>query len=340
MPLYGGIDLHANNSVIVLITEQDEVIYQKRLPNDLPTILEQLAPHQAEIEGLVVESTYNWYWLVDGLMDADYRVHLANPAAIQQYSGLKYTDDHSDARWLGHLLRLGVLPEGYIYPKAERAVRDLLRKRAHLVRQHTSNVLSVQNIMTRNTGSRFSVKRIQELTKKELKGWLAEEPQIIAVTSSLAILDCLSQQIKLLEKTVHKRLHKTPSYEQLLSIKGVGTILAQTIALETGQISRFPTVGNYASYCRCVDTSKISNGKRKGKGNVKNGNPYLAWAYMEAAQFAIRFNPEVQRFYQRKLAKSQNNTILARKSVAHKLSRAGYYMMRDLVSFDVGRAFS
>ena len=79
----------------------------------------------------MVESTYNWYCGADGLMDADYRVHLANPAAIQQYNGLKYSDDHSDARWLGHLLRLGVLPEGYIYPKADRAVRDLLRKRAH-----------------------------------------------------------------------------------------------------------------------------------------------------------------------------------------------------------------
>ena len=113
MSLHGGIDLHANNSVIVLINEQDEVIYRKRLPNALPTILEQLAPYHMQIKGLVVESTYNWYWLVDGLMEADYRVHLANPAAIQQYSGLKYTDDHSDARWLAHLLRLGVLPEGY-----------------------------------------------------------------------------------------------------------------------------------------------------------------------------------------------------------------------------------
>ena len=105
MPLYGGIDLHANNSVIVLLNEQDEVIYRKRLPNALPTILEQLAPYHTEMEGLVVESTYNWYWLVDGLMEADYRVHLANPAAIQQYNGLKYSDDHSDARWLAHLLR-------------------------------------------------------------------------------------------------------------------------------------------------------------------------------------------------------------------------------------------
>jgi transposase len=339
MPLYGGIDLHANNSVVVLMNEQDEVIYQKRLPNDLPTILEQLAPYHADIEGLVVESTYNWYWLVDGLMEADYRVHLANPAAIQQYNGLKYSDDHSDARWLGHLLRLGVLPEGYIYPKADRAVRDLLRKRAHFVRQHTANVLSVQNIMVRNTGSRFSVKRIRELTTKELKHLLPEAYQVLAITSSLAILDCLSQQIKTLEKAVSKRLKHTPSYEQLLTVDGIGTILAQTIALETGQIGRFPTVGDYASYCRCVNSTKLSNGKRKGQGNVKNGNLYLGWAYREAAQFAIRFNPQAQRFYQRKLAKSTNNTVLARKSVAHKLSRACYYIMRDLVPFEATKAF-
>ena len=125
MPLYGGIDLHANNSVVVILNEQDQVIYQRRFANHLPTILEPLAPHQADLMVVVVESTSNWYWLVDGLMEAGYRVHLANPAAMQQYNGLKYTDDHSDARWLAQVLRLGVLPEGYIYPKAERAVRDL-----------------------------------------------------------------------------------------------------------------------------------------------------------------------------------------------------------------------
>jgi transposase len=339
MPLYGGIDLHANNSVVVLLNAQDQVIYQKRLPNDLPTILAALAPHPGEIEGFVVESTYNWYWLVDGLMEAGYRVHLATPAAIQQYSGLKYSDDHSDARWLAHLLRLGVLPKGYIYPKAERAVRDLLRKRAHLVRQHTANVLSVQNIMVRNTGVRLSVKRIRALTKQELEALLPEVDQVLAVTSSLAVLDCLSQQIKTLEQTVHKRLKHTPSYEQLLTVDGIGTILAQTIMLESGDMGRFPTVGNYASYCRCVNSTKISNGKRKGQGNVKNGNPYLGWAYMEAAQFALRFNARAQRFYQRKLAKSNNNTILARKTVAHKLARACYYLMRDLVPFDARKAF-
>ena len=224
MVLYGGIDLHANNSVIVLINEQDEVVYQKRLPNALSTVLEQVAPYQTALKGLVVESTYNWYWLVDGLMEAGYRVHLANPAAMQQYDGLKYTDDHSDARWLAHLLRLGVLPEGYIYPKAERAVRDLLRKRTHLVRQHTANVLSVQNILVRNTGARLSVKRLRELTKREIERLLPEADQILAVTSSLAVLDCLSRQIKALEHTVQTRLKHTPAYEQLLTVQGIGAI--------------------------------------------------------------------------------------------------------------------
>src|SRR5213596_1108021 len=167
MPLYGGIDLHANNSVVVLLNEQDQRIYHKRLPNDLATIVEQLAPYHADIEGLVVESTYNWYWLVDGLMDAGYRLHLANPAAIQQYEGLKYTDDDSDARWLAHLLRLGVLPEGYIYPKEQRPVRDLLRKRSQLVHHKTAHLLSIQNLYSRNTGQSISANRIKQLSSEK-----------------------------------------------------------------------------------------------------------------------------------------------------------------------------
>jgi len=238
---------------------------------------------------------------------------------------------------LAHVLRLGVLPEGYIYPKAERAVRDVWRKRSHLVRQQTANVLSLHNIIVRNTGVRLSAKRMHELTLEECERLLPEPDQVLAVTSSLAVLHCLGPQIKALEKLVHKRLQPTPAYEQLQTVDGIGTILAQTIVLETGDMRRFPTVGNDASYCRCVKRTKISNGKRKGQGNVKNGHPYLEWAYMEAAQFAVRFSPTVQRFSQRQQAKS--HLMVARKAVAHKLSRACYYLMRDLVPFHVHKAF-
>jgi transposase len=152
MKLYGGIDLHSNNSVVTLLDENDRLIYERRLANELDIILVELAAYREALVGLVVESTYNGYWLVDGLMEAGYTMHLSNPAASKRYEGLKPTDDRHDARWLAHLLRLGIVQEGYIDPKAERAVRDLLRKRAQLVRLQTSQILSIENLLSRNTG--------------------------------------------------------------------------------------------------------------------------------------------------------------------------------------------
>ena len=147
MKLYGGIDLHSNNSVIHLIDEKSNVILKRRITNNLLAILQLLQPYRDAIEGLVVESTYNWYWLVDGLMDAGFKVHLANTAAIQQYSGLKHSDDDSDANWLANMLRLAILPVGYIYPKEERMIRDLLRKRLQLVQQQTASTWTVKSLL-------------------------------------------------------------------------------------------------------------------------------------------------------------------------------------------------
>src|SRR5881397_1571078 len=188
MKLYGAIDLHSTNNVTVVIDEQDRVVYQKRLPNDLALILMELSVYQTELQGIVVESTYNWYWLVDGLMEQEHRVHLANTAAIQQYEGLKYTDDDSDARWLAHLLRLGVLPQGYIYPKEERAVRDLLRKRSQLVHQKTANLLSTQNLYSRNTGSSISANRIRQLTTEEVERIFTAGDVALAVKANLSVM--------------------------------------------------------------------------------------------------------------------------------------------------------
>ena len=338
MKLYGAIDLHSDNNVTVLIDDQDEVIYQKRLANDLPLIAEQLSPYASSIEGIVVESTYNWYWLVDGLMEKGHRVHLANTAAIQQYEGLKYTNDDSDARWLAHMLRLGILPQGYIYPKQERAVRDLLRKRSQLVRQKTANLLSIQNLYARNTGSSISANRIKQLTGDKVDALFTESDLALAVKANLSVMRSLESEIAILERVVKERIKLKAAYRHLLSVSGIGQTLALTIMLETGDIKRFPKVGNFVSYCRCVKSEKLSNGKRKGSGNVKNGNKYLSWAFVEAANFAIRFEPLVARFYQRKKAKTHR--VVALKAVAHKLARACYYVMRDEVPFDVDRAFA
>jgi len=201
MKLYGAIDLHSNNNVTVLIDEQDKIVYQKRLPNDLPLITQELSGYQDRLQGIVVESTYNWYWLVDGLMDQGHRIYLANTAAIQQYEGLKYTDDHSDARWLAHILRLGVLPQGYIYPKEERAVRDLLRKRGQMVHQRTANLLSIQNLVTRNTGSSIRSNRIKTLDSETVDALLPNRDLALAVKANLAMIQCADGQIDILERS-------------------------------------------------------------------------------------------------------------------------------------------
>ena len=338
MKVYGGIDLHSNNNVIALLDEEDKVVYRRRLPNDLHIVLSELAPYGEAIEGLVVESTYNWYWLVDGLMEAGYRLHLANTAAIVQYEGLKYADDDSDACWLAKLLRLGLLPEGYIYPKAERPVRDLFRKRSQLVHQRTSNLQSVQNLMARNRGRSLSANSIKRMTYEEVDRLLPDADLALAVKGALAVMRTLDGVIALLEKTVKGRIRLRPQFKPLLSVSGIGEILGLTIMLETGEIGRFAKVGNYASYCRCVGSEHLSNGKRTGRGNTKNGNKYLAWAYIEAANFAVRYNPQIKRYYQRKSARTKG--IVAIKSVAHKLARACYYILRNQVTFDVNKAFT
>jgi transposase len=161
--LYGAFDLHSSNSFLGISDEKDRRVHKKRLPNKPDVILAELEPYRNELVGIVVESTFNWYWLVDLLMEEGYRMHLANPAGIQKYKGLKYSDDNHDAFWLAHLLRLGILPEGYIYPKEERPVRDLLRKRGHLVKLRTSLINSLQGIIHRNCGVKLNATKIKAL---------------------------------------------------------------------------------------------------------------------------------------------------------------------------------
>ncbi len=339
MRLYVGIDLHSNNSVLVILDERDRVIYERRLRNDLPLILAVLAPHHGDIEAIAVESTYNWYWLVDGLMEAGYTVKLVNTVAVKIYDGLKHTDDEHDARHLAHLMRLGILPTGHICAKEYRGVRDLLRKRMQLVRCRTTQILSINGLFSRNTGKGIKKEDIRRLDEESiLRACGGDHARALAIQSNLTVLRCLDEQIKQLERVVLKQARLEPAFKNLLTVDGIGKILAMTIMYEAGEMARFSKVGKFASYARCVDSSRWSNGKKKGSGNRKNGNKYLAWAFVEAAVFAVRYNERIRRFHQRKKAKT--NSIIAVKAVAHKLARACYHVLKEQTAFDDQRAFA
>jgi transposase len=332
MKLYAGLDLHSTNTYLGIMDKEFKRIFNKRVSNSLPLILTILEPFRDQLKGIVVESTFNWYWLIDGLMDAGYQcVHLANPSAIKQYEGIKHTDDQHDAFFLAQMLILGILPQGYIYPKKDRPVRDLARKRLFLVRHKTSHILSLQSLIMRCCAQRLSANEIRKLTVTNLQHLLAEEHIVLSAQANLDTIVFLRKQIQRLEKAITKKVKLNKAFQQLLTVPGIGLILAMTIMLEVGDIGRFPEVGNFASYCRCVSSKRLSDGKSKGQGNRKNGNRYLSWAFTEAAHLSRRYNERFRSYYNRKLA--QANTSLATKALSNKLARICYYIMRDQVPF-------
>ena len=338
MELHCGVDLHGDNGMYGIVDERGMRVFKKRVPNDLNEVLAVLEPYRDGLtSGIAVESTYNWYWLVDGLTAAGYRTRLANPAAMEQYNGLKNTDDETDAFFLAEMSRLGILPEGYIYPKEERPVRDLLRRRLLLVHQKTAHVLSFQNLVARERGEQIGSNKIQQLQPEEVRQFFQDERLILMGKTNIEAIHFLGKQIKEIESVVLGAVELKPEYEKLLTVPGIGKVLGLTIMLETGDISRFAKAGNYTSYCRCVKSSRSSNEKKKGENNRKNGNKYLSWAYVEAANFIRRYCPEAKQWYQRKLSRSKQ--VVATKALASKLSKACYFIIKDQVDFDVKKIF-
>lgn len=332
-----GIDLHSNNVVIGLMDTDGKRVASDKLSCELKEIVKFLAPFKTRLEKIAVESTYNWYWLVDGLQSMQYPVVLANPAGMEQYRGIKHADDTNDAFFLAELLRLGILPTGHIYDAQLRPVRDLLRRRLTLVHQRTALMLSFKSLYTRTTGKEMALNTLKELAVKEAQD-LYEHPanQIIA-GMQIKHIEQLSESIRKIEKVVMASAGELPSYGKLTTLPGIGIILGMTITMEVGDIKRFASPGDFASYCRTVEALRTSNSRKKGENNSKCGNRYLAWAFIEAANFARRYDQQCRKWYDRKAAKT--GKIIATKALACKLAKAAWYLMAEKTDYDAQRMF-
>jgi transposase len=275
-----------------------------------------------------IEATNNWYWLVDGLREADYKVRLAHPPGIEGNKGKKRTNDYDDAFHLAHLLRVNNFPDAYIYPKEDRPLRDLIRKRSLLVRSKTQYMQSFINLVNRNLGIKIGGNKVKQLSlsDQDVDELLEQEYLILSGKANISVMNHLSKEIAKLEKAILKVARLKPEFKKLLTMPGIGKVLALTISYEVGDFSRFKKQGNYVSYCRCVDSKRTSNGKKKGENNRKSGNKYLCWAYVEAANFAKRWCPYAQVYYKNKL-KESGIPILAAKALASKIARASYHVL-------------
>jgi transposase len=199
------------------------------------------------------------------------------------------------------------------------------------------HVLAVENIQARETGARMTGNEVKRLKVNGVEALGLPANVTLGLQASVAVIEALNAQIGKLEKRILELLRPRPEYRLLRTVPGIGAALAPIMVLETGSIERFRAVGNFSSYARCVDSEYRSNNKKKGEGNRRNGNKYLAWAFIEAANFARRWCPEAKRFHDRKCAKT--NSVLATKALAHKLARASYHVLKNRQRFDVKRCF-
>lgn len=336
MSTYIGMDLHSNNVMVAAVNSAGKRVHAKRIPNDLPLVCNYLERY-SDIEMITVESTFNWYWLVDGLQDYGYAVCLANPAAVDSYEGTKNADDKHDAFWLAELLKLGILKTGYIYPREYRPIRDLARRRMSLVSTRTKHLLSLQSLTARYTGKQMRGRDLLKMSPQDFQAITDSQEEVHWIGSQLELIGLIDRQVGDLEQQLLQKAEGKTAYQCLRTVPGIGPVLGLVIALETGSITRFATPGKFVSYCRCTKAIKTSNGKKKGRNNSKNGNKYLSWAFVEAVHHLIRLCPQANSYYQKKKAKK--NGALATKSLAAKLVKACYFMMRDNSAFDVKKMF-
>jgi len=335
--LMAGIDLHSNNLVIGIMNQDGQRIKHQKLACDLRLVDEYLAPFKKRLKSIAVESTYNWYWLVDGLRARSYPVVLANPAKMDQYSGIKHAEDTNDAYFLAELQRLNILPTGYIYDPQLRPVRDLLRRRMSLVHQRTALMLSFKSLYTRTTGQVMSLGRLKGLAAAQAPTLYEHPANSLIAKIQKEHMEKLDESIATIEKTVLQCARLLPCYEKLNTLPGIGRILAMTITMEIGEMGRFKTAGKFASYCRTVEAKRLSNDKKKGQNNQKCGNKYLAWAFVEGANFAKRYDEWCRKWFDRKAAKT--GTVLATKALACKLAKAAWHLISRNTNYDPKRMF-
>jgi transposase len=332
-----GLDLHGNNVMIGVINQDGKRVAHRKLECDLAAVMAFLKPFKAQLQSMAVESTFNWYWLVDGLRAQDYPIDLANPAKIEQYHGLKHADDKDDAFHLAELQRLKILPKAHVYDPELRPVRDLLRRRTNLVHQRTALLLSFKSLYARTTGRTLPLNEAKQLAPKEAAQLYTHPANQLIAQVQVQHLEALAASIVRIEKAVLACAREIPMYDKLLTLPGVGRILGMMITMEVGEIQRFKSDGDFASYCRLVQARRLSNGKQKGENNVKCGNKYLAWAFVEAANFARRHDEWCRRWYDRKAAKT--NKIVATKALACKLAKAAWHVMAQQCNYDAKRMF-
>ncbi len=326
MKFYSGLDLSARDCHVCVVDENLNILIDEKVRNELPRIMRWLEPYKPMLE-TVVESSFNWYWLVDGLADSGFNICLAPTRDLAMITEAKVKTDRRDAFTLAKLLKAGVITQAYIYPKATRPVRDLLRRRARLVGQRATEYGSLRKLLLAHGIFDTSWSELHFAGPEDLERWFQHPIIQMHARLELARIKLYTEQIQSLEQTLLGTVEENAGYQRLLQIPGVGKVLALTILYETGNIGRFADVRRFCSYCRVVPgIAQSGRSNRRGR-NSKQGNPYLKWALSQAAVYAVRYYPRVRRAFdrQRERHRGRARKLVTYNIIAHKLAQAVYH---------------
>ena len=319
---------------LCILNQDGEIVLHRNMKAAPEPFLKAIAPDQEDLV-VCVECLFTWYWLADLCAREGIPFVLGHALYMKAIHGGKAKNDKIDSQKIAVLLRGGMLPQAYVYPAEMRATRDLLRRRLHLTRKRAELLAHVQN-----TNSQYNLPEIgKKLAYKANRDGVAERFPDPAVQKSvevdLALIDYYDQLLSDVELTIVQtaKQHHAQTLYRLQSVPGIGKILSLVLLYEIHDISRFPRVQDFVSYCRLVKCAKESAGKRYGTSGAKIGNTYLKWAFSEAAVLFLRHNPAAQKYLARlepKHGKGKALTVLA-----HKLARAVYYMLKRDTAFNM-----
>jgi transposase len=337
MKYYIGADQHARSVRLAVVDEEGRVVAERTI-NSSPVELLNFVMKYAPDVTVAVEAMGSHYWLVDALEDAEIDVQLAHPLMLKAISYAKVKTDKADALTIAKLLRLGMLPKAFIYPRALRSLRDLSRRRQRFVADRSINYRHIQNVHTQAAMAAPSRAAVKEICVEELVGRFHEVPVKIFVGSLHAINTCFTTEIDKIEDHIYRECKGRSGYVGIRKIPGAGPIYGQMILLESEGISRFPSHRQYVSYARLVPGADNSGSRVRSGHNPNQGNARLKNAFRQVAVHAVMFDPTIKHFFDRKL-KVVHRKNIAYAIVARKIAIGAYYVMRDNVEFDVERLF-
>jgi transposase len=336
---YCGVDLHARTMFLCVLDQRGYPLLERNIKTDPEIFLKSIAPYREDVV-VGVECMFTWYWLSDLCSREKIPFILGHALYMKAIHGGKAKNDRIDANKIAVLLRGGMFPVAYVYPPKMRSTRDLLRRRMFLNRKRAGLITHIKC-----TFAQYNLPEPeQKISRVANREGIAEQiPDPGASRNVQLDLDVLSFYDKTLtaleqELTVIAKDHDADAYFRLRTVPGIGKILSLVILYEIHDINRFPSVQDFASYCRLVKPAKESGGKRLGSGGAKIGNVHLKWAFSEAAVLFLRKN-EAAKLYRTKLTKrhgkAKSLTILA-----HKIARAVYFILKRRTVFQAEAFFA